>query len=60
MKLSKPTADRVWGVALQDADAIGKLSDVLEAKGDAAGAKALRQRLVQAVPTMADRFAGKL
>lgn len=60
VKLEKPTADRVWGVALQEPNAIATLSDELEKKGDAAGAKALRQKLVQAVPELASRFAGKL
>ncbi len=59
-RLGKPTAERIWSVAVTDPESIARLTDTLEAKGDAAGAKALRQKLVGSVPSMAARFAGKL
>lgn len=56
VKLGKPTAERVWGVAVgSDAAALERLGDVLKAKGDAKGAKALWARLLESAPDYAGR-----
>jgi tetratricopeptide (TPR) repeat protein len=56
IRLGKPTADRVWGVAVDsDPAAVDQLGDTLKAKGDARGAKALWERLAASAPD----YAGK-
>jgi hypothetical protein len=52
--LGKPTAERVWSVAVgSDPAAVEQLGDTLKAKGDAQGAKALWSRLAAAAPDYA-------
>ena len=52
--LGKPTADRVWGVAVSsDPAAVDKLGETLKAKGDARGAKALWTKLAASAPDYA-------
>jgi tetratricopeptide (TPR) repeat protein len=54
--LGKPTADRVWGVAVSsDPAAVDKLGETLKAKGDAQGAKALWTKLAASAPDYAAR-----
>ncbi|MBF5044591.1 tetratricopeptide repeat protein [Aggregicoccus sp. 17bor-14] len=49
--LKRPMAERVWSVAVSgDPAAVEKLGDTLKAKNDAAGAKALWQRLDASAP----------
>ncbi|QRN99424.1 tetratricopeptide repeat protein [Archangium violaceum] len=49
--LGKPTADRVWGVAVEsDPAAVDKLGETLKAKGDLKGAKALWTKLAASAP----------
>ncbi|HET9450706.1 MAG TPA: hypothetical protein VFO83_07495, partial [Aggregicoccus sp.] len=49
--LERPMAERVWGVAVSgDPAAVDKLGDTLKAKGNAAQARALWQRLKQTAP----------
>lgn len=61
IRLNKqPMAERVWGVATGTPDAISELGDRLKAKGDAEGAKALWQKLVESVPSYAPKLQGKL
>ncbi|WP_257448808.1 tetratricopeptide repeat protein [Archangium lipolyticum] len=49
--LGKPTADRVWGVAVEsDPAAVDKLGETLKAKGDLKGAKALWSKLAASAP----------
>lgn len=56
VNLGKPTAERVWGVAVgSDAAAVERLGDVLKAKGDQKGAKALWARLLESAPDYAGR-----
>ncbi len=56
IRLGKPTAERVWGVAVDsDPAAVDRLGDTLKAKGDATGAKALWERLAASAPD----YAGK-
>ena len=45
VKLNKPMAPTVWGVAMQNPEAFEVLAKTLEGKGDAEGAKALRERV---------------
>lgn len=53
-----PMADRVWGVAVSsDAAAVEKLGDTLRAKGDAKGAKALWEKLLQSAPDYPNKAA---
>ena len=50
----QPMADRIWSVAVGgDPAAVDKLGDVLAAKGDKAGAKALWKKLAETAPTYA-------
>lgn len=61
--LGKPTADRVWGVAVgSDPAAVDQLGETLKAKGDAKGAKALWTKLAASAPDYAARASlqGKL
>ncbi|MCY1081396.1 tetratricopeptide repeat protein [Archangium lansingense] len=52
--LGKPTADRVWGVAVSsDPAAVDQLGETLKAKGDANGAKALWTKLAASAPDYA-------
>ncbi|HYO58906.1 tetratricopeptide repeat protein [Archangium sp.] len=52
--LGKPTADRVWGVAVgSDPAAVDQLGETLKAKGDAKGAKALWTKLAASAPDYA-------
>jgi tetratricopeptide (TPR) repeat protein len=52
--LGKPTAERVWGVAVSsDPAAVDKLGETLKAKGDAKGAKALWTKLAASAPDYA-------
>jgi tetratricopeptide (TPR) repeat protein len=52
--LGKPTADRVWGVAVSsDPAAVDKLGETLKAKGDTKGAKALWTKLAASAPDYA-------
>ena len=52
--LGKPTADRVWGVAVSsDPAAVDKLGETLKAKGDTRGAKALWTKLAASAPDYA-------
>jgi tetratricopeptide (TPR) repeat protein len=54
--LGKPTADRVWGVAVSaDPAAVDQLGETLKAKGDAKGAKALWTKLATSAPDYAAR-----
>jgi tetratricopeptide (TPR) repeat protein len=54
--LGKPTADRVWGVAVSaDPAAVDQLGETLKAKGDAKGAKALWTKLASSAPDYAAR-----
>lgn len=54
--LGKPTAERVWGVAVSsDPAAVDKLGETLKAKGDTRGAKALWARLAASAPDYAAR-----
>lgn len=55
-RLGKPTAERIWTVALEDPEAIARLSDTLATRGNAAGAEALRRKLVAALPGYAARY----
>ena len=56
IRLGKPTAERVWGVAVDsDPAAVDQLGDTLKAKGDARGAKELWERLAASAPD----YAGK-
>jgi tetratricopeptide (TPR) repeat protein len=49
--LGKPTADRVWSVAVEsDPAAVDKLGETLKAKGDLKGAKALWSKLAASAP----------
>jgi hypothetical protein len=50
----------VWNVAAQDPAAIDALGESLKAKGDAAGAKGVWQRLAATVPSYASKLNGKL
>jgi tetratricopeptide (TPR) repeat protein len=52
-KLGKPMAERVWGVATQDPEAVAKLGDALKKQGNEEEAKAVWQRLAQSVPAFA-------
>ena len=54
-KLGKPMAERVWGVATQDPDAVAALGDALKKQGNAAEAKAVWERLAQTVPAYAPK-----
>jgi tetratricopeptide (TPR) repeat protein len=56
----QPMADTVWGVAIQNPDAISSLGDTLKSKGDADGAKALWTKLKDSVPGYAPKLEGKL
>ena len=61
IKLNRqPMADNVWRVASQTPDAISELGDVLKAKGDVEGARAVWQRLKETVPAYAPKLEGKL
>ncbi|MFL5352196.1 hypothetical protein [Archangium sp.] len=52
--LGKPTADRVWGVAVgTDPAAVDQLGETLKAKGDVKGAKALWSKLAASAPDYA-------
>jgi tetratricopeptide (TPR) repeat protein len=52
--MGKPTADRVWGVAVgSDPAAVDQLGETLKAKGDAKGAKALWTKLAASAPDYA-------
>ncbi|OJH40128.1 tetratricopeptide repeat protein [Cystobacter ferrugineus] len=52
--LGKPTAERVWGVAVSsDPAAVDKLGETLKAKGDTKGAKALWTKLAASAPDYA-------
>ncbi|WNG60713.1 hypothetical protein F0U59_42915 [Archangium gephyra] len=52
--LGKPTADRVWGVAVgSDPAAVDQLGETLKAKGDMKGAKALWTKLAASAPDYA-------
>lgn len=52
--LGKPTADRVWGVAVgSDPAAVDQLGETLKAKGDVKGAKALWSKLAASAPDYA-------
>jgi tetratricopeptide (TPR) repeat protein len=54
--LGKPTADRVWGVAVgSDPAAVDQLGEALKAKGDLKGAKALWSKLAASSPDYAAR-----
>jgi tetratricopeptide (TPR) repeat protein len=54
--LGKPTAERVWSVAVStDPSVVDQLGDTLQAKGDAKGAKALWTRLADSAPDYAAR-----
>jgi tetratricopeptide (TPR) repeat protein len=54
--LGRPMGDRIWTVAIQsDASAVDKLGDVLAAKGDGAGAKALWKKLSETAPDYASQ-----
>ncbi|PZR09101.1 MAG: hypothetical protein DI536_22980 [Archangium gephyra] len=60
IKLNRqPMADNVWRVATGNPDAVAALGDVLKAKGDDAGAKAVWQRLAQSVPSYASKLEGR-
>lgn len=56
----QPMADNVWKAALETPDAIAALGDTLKAKGDAAGARAVWERLKASAPSYAPRLEGKL
>ncbi|PTL83818.1 hypothetical protein [Vitiosangium sp. GDMCC 1.1324] len=59
--LGKPTADRVWGVAVgSDPAAVDQLGETLKAKGDLKGAKALWTKLAASAPDYADKVQAKL
>ena len=54
--LAKPTADRVWGVAVSsDPAAVDALGEALKAKGDTKGARALWAKLAASAPDYAAR-----
>src|SRR5262249_47059910 len=54
--LNKPTADRIWSVAVSaDPAAVDKLGDTLTAKGNKASAKALWTKLASTDPAYAER-----
>jgi tetratricopeptide (TPR) repeat protein len=54
--LNKPTADRIWSVAVSaDPAAVDKLGDTLTAKGNKADAKALWTKLATTDPAYAER-----
>ena len=55
-KLGKPMAERVWGVATQDPDAVAALGDALKKQGNDAEAQAVWARLAQTVPTYAPKL----
>ncbi|HYO65455.1 MAG TPA: hypothetical protein VEU33_05180 [Archangium sp.] len=56
--LGKPTADRVWGVAVgSDPAAVDQLGETLKAKGDMKGAKALWTKLAASAPDYASQAA---
>jgi tetratricopeptide (TPR) repeat protein len=53
-----PMADKIWGVAVgSDAGAVEKLGDMLMAKGDAKGARALWAKLLQSAPDYPNKAA---
>lgn len=56
----QPMADNVWRAAAENPDAIVEFGDVLKAKGDVEGAKAVWQRLKDTVPGAAAKLEGKL
>jgi tetratricopeptide (TPR) repeat protein len=61
LKLNRqPMADNVWRVATTTPEAIDQLGDTLKAKGDAAGAKEVWQRLKESVPSYGAKLEGKL
>jgi tetratricopeptide (TPR) repeat protein len=56
--LGKPTADRVWGVAVGgNPAAVDQLGETLKAKGDVKGAKALWTKLAESAPDYAAKAA---
>ena len=56
--LGKPTADRVWGVAVGgNPAAVDQLGETLKAKGDMKGAKALWTKLAASAPDYAAKAA---
>lgn len=60
LKLNRqPMADNVWRVASQTPEAVAALGDVLKAKGDGEGAKAVWQRLRETVPLYAPQLEGR-
>jgi len=60
VRLGKPMAPRVWGVALSSPDDVAALGDRLKAAGDAEGAKLLWQKLAQDVPGYGEKLKGRL
>ncbi len=56
----QPMADRVWGVASSNPEAIDALGDALLKQGDAAGAKAVWTKLKETVPSYGARLEAKL
>lgn len=59
VRLGKPMAQQVWGVAIENPAAVEALGDRLKALGDAEGAKALWTRLAESVPGYAPKLEGK-
>jgi len=61
IKLNRqPMATNVWNVATTTPEAIDQLGETLKAKGDAAGAREVWQRLKDSVPSYASKLEGKL
>lgn len=56
----QPMADRVWSVALEDPSAVDRLGDALLAKGDAAGARRVWEKLARDRADYAPRLEQKL
>lgn len=59
VKLGKPMAERVWGVATQSPDAIVALGDALKKQGNEVEAKAVWARLAESVPSYAGKVQGR-
>ncbi|MBL8923475.1 MAG: hypothetical protein JNJ54_31770 [Myxococcaceae bacterium] len=59
VRLGKPMAQQVWGVAIENPAAVDALGDRLKALGDAEGAKALWTRLAESAPGYAPKLEGK-
>lgn len=60
VRLNRPMAQNVWGVAVQSPESLDALGDMLAKKGDKEGAKLLWQRLKDTAPQYGAKVEGKL